>query len=1019
MLLKKLLSCISLCFLLSTSLFSQDLDYFYPWWDGREITTDYNSCMQGVKDSLGNWVIEPKYDIIEDHYDRYMVYAGGKMGLLDYNGKEMVPLVYDDLSPVDNWYYGTTLPAYYKVTIGDYEGIIDSVNHIIVPIRYTYIRSYNDSTFTCRLSKRTYDFYNINGTCFHVPWKSKTFPVHEARHAVSMSKKNIFGRKYGLLDDSGNVIFKRKYDVIDGFDNTGTLRIEKDSKYGFCSLAGKEIWPMTFTYGRYGWYVGSLYSIVAQNGIGPAFSNGHWGLISITGDTLLPFQYDEILPLRYSGGNSLWKVLVDSLIGVYDPKNGWVLRPESTELITIETYFTSDSTAVALLVAQQNGKWGALTTAGQLVVPFTNEQMLRLDEDRYIFMKGDSLFYLGPRGFWERSALVEEVTGKPSSYWFDDFYFEYELVENRVVPDSKAFSVYYGKNGVRAFYNPSLVLDTVKSGDTLYSLSTGKTYGMRVPDSIIVSAQFYVIPITKSELHTPQFDIFATAALSDTDSSRSYNTYLVTRYGKQPELAHIREKVIQDQGYDYLITSERDLLKTDGTVVYSNDSVWEINDSYHGNDGSLYFTVTKNGNLKTAIDTSGRQLLPHRKDLIGDFSNKYTWYSNDFNGNYWVLKDNRTNEAILGKKVLSDDPFPIWDSITVVRNKQGGMRLFNITRRKYLTDYGFNSVIPLSMKGNLFAVKTCTQHVGVMDASGKFVLDTIYEAFTRLARDTSINESGFVYVDYYSRFYKQLLFYSASSSALLDCSTGLIIPRAQSLTMLWQESTTVIPHDDMETALRDSFYRYTNYNQFLTFYISQKDSATIQSWQKQCVMDSLYSPARDFNRFSNFHYPCEYCRQRKANSVRFDWQKNYNGGASFAIKHHTDSLLSFSRIYRNSSEYESLERTWFTNVMLFPDGAHQMELDSLFNPASDWRNFIINTLITYVNTHMGIDGDCHNPAGIPTMLKQNFLITPEGLLLYPPDFTENGKQLVLTVPWKDIDGYLRNDIRTRLPLGGK
>jgi hypothetical protein len=50
------------------------------------------------------------------------------------------------------------------------------------------------------------------------------------------------------------------------------------------------------------------------------------------------------------------------------------------------------------------------------------------------------------------------------------------------------------------------------------------------------------------------------------------------------------------------------------------------------------------------------------------------------------------------------------------------------------------------------------------------------------------------------------------------------------------------------------------------------------------------------------------------------------------------------------------------------------------------------------------------------MLNEYFELTPQGLLLYPKGFEENNVQLILTVPWKDVDPYLRKDIKSRLPI---
>ncbi|HTF06347.1 MAG TPA: hypothetical protein VK826_20085, partial [Bacteroidia bacterium] len=190
--------------------------------------------------------------------------------------------------------------------------------------------------------------------------------------------------------------------------------------------------------------------------------------------------------------------------------------------------------------------------------------------------------------------------------------------------------------------------------------------------------------------------------------------------------------------------------------------------------------------------------------------------------------------------------------------------------------------------------------------------------------------------------------------------------------------------------------------------------------QRQCILDSMYSPRRLEKQSGESTYPCDYCRSKGDFFFTFPfyWIKAYeDDGAIYRLSTLDDSLISFYSV--NRYRYMRLiEPTRFncSNVMLFPDGPHELMIDSLFVPASDWRNFIVNTVITYVNSHTGVEGDCHNPAAFPIMLKQSFLISAEGLKLYPPGFTEDSDQLVITVPWNELDSYLRKDIRTKLPL---
>ena len=94
-------------------------------------------------------------------------------------------------------------------------------------------------------------------------------------------------------------------------------------------------------------------------------------------------------------------------------------------------------------------------------------------------------------------------------------------------------------------------------------------------------------------------------------------------------------------------------------------------------------------------------------------------------------------------------------------------------------------------------------------------------------------------------------------------------------------------------------------------------------------------------------------------------------------------------------------------------------MDSLFKPEMDWRNFIINYVLNYVNNNPDVEGDCHNPAMIPTMMRSSFFISPEGLIIFPDGFRENWSPLQLTLTWKELDPYLRADLKSRLPINEK
>lgn len=991
----------------------------YYWGDKQEIATDYNTCLEGIKDSLGNWIVQPQYENIEEYDERYIVQAGGKFGLLNRSGKTLVPLKWDLLKGVDNWYVG--LSDCYHVMLNGKWGVCDTNNRMIVPVEYLYVSAYYDSSFIAKKSKKSYDFYHFNGDRFECPWKQKKQPWHDGRHTFIMKRRTLTGYKYGMVNDSGRVIFERKYAYISAYGSTGVYKIDKGKKFGYCSAAGKMYWPIVFSRPENQSYSYEAERSIADYGIGPVHKNGKWGLITLYGKTVLPFEYNHIEPFDEYSIPTLWKVESDTLSGVYDIHKGWLLQPTCSQMFSVNSYANDrDSSVTVLLIANQGGKWGAMTSAGQSIIPFECDDMLMESRYCYVFQKGDSLLALSLTTFNGIQYFRQGISGIEPILWLNFEYEEYGLSQGEM-PTNNQFSLFRGKNGVRAYYNPAETKDTIFDDSTYFVISQGKYYGMSVPDSIVVSSAFAVIPIIKPSLDHEQFDFYGEVYITDDDSTVHSNGFCVMRNHAQIRLTDIDESVYTSGEVHYYITDNDDLLKTTGEIILDGDTIYSLEDERHFNDGSLYFTHYRyNPRFEMcAYDTNGRIILPYSSLGFEEFSDKYTWTSGP--GKYddaCQLIDNKTRQNVLGNKIYSNDAYPIWDSITIVETKKNGVRLFNIKTRKYFTTFGFDEIVPLRKDGTLFAVKTCSRNLGVVDASGKVILDTIYTALTTIRPSEYLYSSSGFRSDFYDQFYRDILFYNDTLSVHLEVATPKLTTHSEYIEDIWQYSTIGIRTDQVEHLLRDSFYVYRDYLRTISVFMTEEDSASMLPWQKVCIVDSMYTPMREIWRYWGYSsYKCEYCRSGQW-SYGIDWSKHAHDSYYHLVSYSSDSLLCFNR-FESSGYLADIEKESFSTIMMFKDGPHQMTLDSLFNPTSDWRNFIINTLISYVNNHTGIEGDCHNPAGIPLMLNEYFELTPAGLLLYPKGFEENNNQLVLTVPWKDVDPYLRKDIKSRLPINQK
>lgn len=984
--------------------------YHAYWMDRQEIATDYNTCMQGVKDSTGKWIIQPQYEYIETDHGRYIVSVGGKSGLLARNGTVMIPVQYDYMRSCASYSQGM-MYNYFNVTLNDKCGIVDTANHIIVPVRYLRVTSYYDTSFVGRKTKRTYDFYNAQGTCFPCPWKSRRFPDHAATH-LYVVQRWWFGRRSGLINDSGEIILKRKYSRIDAYDQTDIVKTERRSKYGFCSKAGTEIWPVVFSSPGHEWFDSDWAYLVGLQGTGPVELNGKTGLITAQGDTVLPFIYDVISPFA-EDAPELWKVEAGRQSGIYDSKNRvWLLQPVCSEINSVASFRNEkDSSAVSLLVAKMNGNWGATTTAGQVVIPFECEDMLLHTTGQHVFLKGDSVLALSVTTLSQSYALGRIINPDNLQllFWSEDSY----QPAHSTIPADNRFPVFNGKDGVRCYYHPAFTKDSVLVDTVMRSTSTGNYYGMKIPDSILTSSCFSVIPLHHPLYGSESVSFYSFPEICDTDSSDHSTDFCLIRKNRKKNLTSFN--TAKDP---YYVTEDSDVLKNDGTLLISGDTIFSAEIRNHNNDGSVYFRITTRGG-NFAVDSSGKAVHPVIRPNIEDFNGPYTWvFEWDVrhkNHSYHVI-DNRTGLPLLGKNIYSEDVYPIWDSITIVNSYDYGVRIYNLNQQKNLTT-AFLEIVPLRKDGSLFAVKTCSQKIGVVDAAGRTVLDTVYTAMTCVDRLEEIQTYNSVRNEFFRFFYTGIIFYNATDEILLDPVHKKIIPYNEAVPSIWRNAVLTHYKFPKVSDPSDSMDWFFTPHRMVSVCMSAEDSAHMQPWQIKCMADSIYTIKRYGTEVGFLHFHrCFYCKKTGGPLLSGAWSMYPPEDVRFRLTYRSDSLICFSRV-KSSYYFDALStKGTFSTVMLFKDGPRSLLLDSLFNPASDWKNFIINTLITYVNSHQYIEGDCHNPAGIPQMLKHDFEITPNGLALYPKGFEEKGNQLVLHIPWNELDPYLRKDIRSRLPI---
>lgn len=206
--------------------------------------------------------------------------------------------LYDDEEELSN--------ELFKVKKGEYWGVVNHNNYIIISLEYDYIG------------------VSSNG--------------------VIRAKKNA---KYGLINEIGEIILPFEYDDLDEYSN-GIIVAKKDEKWGIIDKDGKIVIPFEYDY---------IYH-PKQNKTIRAKSNGRWGVINRNNEQLIPFVYDEIATFingRAKAKQYKW--------GIIDESGNMVCPFEYDRIIdcsefywrVVKIYYTSENRPI-----RRQNRWGGI-----------------------------------------------------------------------------------------------------------------------------------------------------------------------------------------------------------------------------------------------------------------------------------------------------------------------------------------------------------------------------------------------------------------------------------------------------------------------------------------------------------------------------------------------------------------------------------------------------------------------------------------------------------------------------------
>ncbi len=249
---------------------------------------------------------------------KFIVSLKGKMGIVDINGNQIVPLEY--LSIEETAYKDGSHLAQDK---NGMFGFFNLDGEVTLPFKYTNIKKlgYGNSNIIANTLNKC-GILRVNDG---IPYEIATcnFDNIEFENKVFVVKKD---GKYGLLDEFGDKITEMEYDKIECVLDKGTYRrsssrvyiAKKDENYFLLNSFGKIVSEKGTKLLKPSYKYDSYQNLTVDNSYLIAMgANGKVGLIDAFAKEIIPMVYDEIVARK----ESFVVVKSNNKVGIYDFMN--------------------------------------------------------------------------------------------------------------------------------------------------------------------------------------------------------------------------------------------------------------------------------------------------------------------------------------------------------------------------------------------------------------------------------------------------------------------------------------------------------------------------------------------------------------------------------------------------------------------------------------------------------------------------------------------------------------------------
>lgn len=263
------------------------------FFEGRAVVGEYvdttvdGAMLFGFIDTTGRYVLQPVYEYAYPFQEgRATVMLYNRLGLIDRNGKEVVPIKYAEV----------TTPFNGRVFARDAEtgliALFDLEGNRLTDFCYTDILCYGDGFYSVCRDTMQY-FLNEKGKERFGAWQ-RAGKFLDGYAAVERDGK------WGIINTKGRTILPCKYDnkaLRPGCYTfyEGLALIEKDDRFGFCNTKGDIVIPFIYDNAFY-----------FSEGLAPVSIEGAWGYINHKGEEVIPFMFGPSSYFEYGRASVIY-----------------------------------------------------------------------------------------------------------------------------------------------------------------------------------------------------------------------------------------------------------------------------------------------------------------------------------------------------------------------------------------------------------------------------------------------------------------------------------------------------------------------------------------------------------------------------------------------------------------------------------------------------------------------------------------------------------------------------------------